>query len=96
MADDTFTASTNQRELFDYCRNLGLLVLALSRHAPGDFGDSAINDPITSAIDLGVEAGDFVAHLVRMEPRDVAGIVRQYWGFDLPPGAPPEPDPDAF
>jgi hypothetical protein len=87
--DDALSAPAKQRDLFDYARSPGLLVLALSRHEPGDYGDSSINDPITTAVDFGICAGGFLTHLTTMEPERVAGLVRQWWGYDLPPGSAP-------
>jgi hypothetical protein len=66
----------------NYHENLGLLVHAMARHEPGDYGDSIINDPIMNLIDDGATAGEFLQELANMHPGRVAGILGQYHADD--------------
>ncbi len=60
--------------------NLGRIVLALSLHEVGDWGDCSINDPIVTLIDLQRPAHELLAALASMSKEDAAGIVAQGYG----------------
>jgi len=65
---------------FLHAKNIGLIVLALAQHEPGDFGDCSINDPVTSIVDMSRPAHELLQALASMKPETAAGLVDQYYG----------------
>jgi hypothetical protein len=61
----------------DHATNIGIIVLALADHEVGDWGDSAINDPVTSIVDLRRPAHELLDALKAMDSEKAAGIVAQ-------------------
>jgi hypothetical protein len=61
----------------NHLSNIGRIVLALSSHEPGDFGDSGLNDPILNIIDTYQPAHKLVERLASMSAETAAGLVAQ-------------------
>ena len=57
--------------------DIGRLVLLLAQHEVGDWGDSAINDPITSIVDAQRPAHELIQKLVEMDSKTLKGIYAQ-------------------
>jgi hypothetical protein len=62
---------------FNHATNIGLIALHLAAHAPGDWGDSSINDPVTTLVDREQPAHVLLQALAHMSPERAAGIIRQ-------------------
>ena len=54
-----------------HAANIGIIMLRLAWHEPGDFGDSSLNDPVVNIVDEGQPAENLVRYLARM-PKDEA------------------------
>jgi hypothetical protein len=76
MTEDE-TRFTDADSALNHLVNIGRIVLALSNHEPGDFGDSALNDPILNIIDLHLPAHKLIEALASMSVEKAAGLVRQ-------------------
>jgi hypothetical protein len=66
-----------RNRIADHFANLEQIARALAYHEAGDFGDSSINDPVTSIVDMGHTADKLLAALKAMDFERAAGIVGQ-------------------
>ena len=66
-----------RNRIADHFANLEFIARALANREAGDFGDSSINDPVTSIVDMGHTADKLLAALKAMDFERAAGIVGQ-------------------